>query len=670
MFNITRFTLLIGICFCICTTSKAQKTDSLRVHTLGEVVVKENKKENTLRSTTPLQILDSKKLKQSGALLVSDAAKFFSGVVVKDYGGIGGLKTISVRSLGANHTAVVFDGVSITDTQSGQIDLGKLSLDNVNEISLNSGQSDNIFQSARLFSAASVLSIKSLAPTFDKKRFNATTSLKAGSFGLINPNFHIDNKWNNLFSSSTHIDYMHVSGDYPYTQINGIATEKLYRNNSDVETFKAESNLYTTFSKQSKGCLKAYYYTSQRGLPTNRLYNQRATERLKDQNAFIQGNYEHQYTQQWSLLVNGKCNWSYNKYSNPDNAAYNASTENNYYQNEYYLSVTAMYRPLPNLSFSIANDGSINTMRADLSNFAYPTRQTLLNAFAGKYINNRLTIITSLLSTLTHESVDIGVAADNRHRISPSFSLSYQLLEHENVRLRLLYKDIFRLPTFNDLYYGNIGTRTLKPEQANEYNLGISWNKKPNSFLSSFSLSIDGFYNKVTNKIVAIPTKNLFVWSMRNIGRVDIKGIETSIETSFVLNDKMILTATGNYTYQRAMDKTNKYSLPEKTTYNHQIPYTPRHSGSARCTLETPWINLSYTLLASGNRFSNQYNASEYCLEGYTEQSVSTWKTFKFKKYTLSLQGEVLNIFDKEYEVVQNYPMPGRQFRGSIRIIY
>lgn len=656
--------------FCTCTICQAQNADSLRVHTLGEVVIKENKKEKEFRSTTPLQVLDTKFLKQSGALLVSDAVKFFSGVVVKDYGGIGGLKTISVRSLGANHTAVVFDGVSITDAQTGQIDLGKLALDNIDEISLNSGQSDNIFQPARLFSAASVLNIKSPVPTLSKKRFSTAAALKTGSFGLINPSIHLDNQWNQIFSSSTHIDYMHVDGDYPYTQINGIATQKLYRINSDAETFKAESNLYAHLNDHSKGSIKAYYYTSQRGLPTNRLYNQRATERLKDQNAFVQGNYEHQYSTQWSLLVNGKVNWSYNRYSNPDNAAYDASTQNSYFQNEYYLSATAMYRPSSHLSFSIANDGSINTMRADLPKFVYPTRFTLLNALACKYISNRFIATGSILSTLTRESVDVGIAAENRHRFSPSVSLSYQLFKQENLRLRVLYKDIFRLPTFNDLYYGTIGTRTLKPEQASEYNIGLNWNKKLRGILSSLSISIDGFYNKVDNKIVAIPTKNLFIWSMRNIGRVDIKGIESNIEATFNLIKSIKLTTTGSYTYQRAMDKTDKYSLPDKVTYNHQIPYTPRHSGSARCALEMPWFNLSYTLITSGERFSNQYNAPEYRLEGYTEHSLSAWRTFKINKCTLSLQGEILNLFDKEYEVVQNYPMPGRQFRGSIRIVY
>jgi len=157
---------------------------------------------------------------------------------------------------------------------------------------------------------------------------------------------------------------------------------------------------------------------------------------------------------------------------------------------------------------------------------------------------------------------------------------------------------------------------------------------------------------------------------MQNIGRVDIRGLETNLETAFSLNSKMKLTATGNYTYQRAMDKTDKYNMPDKVTYNHQIPYTPRHSGSARLGFETPWINLSYTLMTSGERFSNQYNAPEYRLDGYTEHSASVWRTFKLKRFSISAQVEVLNLFDKEYEIVQNYPMPGRQFRGSIRIIY
>ncbi len=669
--SITRsiiFSLLF--CFCACLLVQAQKQDSLRVHTLKEVVVKENKKEKEFRSTTPLQVLDANQLKQSGSLQLSDAVKFFSGVVVKDYGGIGGLKTISVRSLGANHTAVVYDGITITDSQTGQIDLGKLTLDNIEEISLNSGQSDNIFQSARLFSAASILNIKSPAPALNKKKMNASATFKGGSFGFYNPSFHFDNRLSKIFSSSIHLDYMHADGNYPYTQANGTSTEKLRRENSDIKTIKTEANLFAHISDSQKASLKAYYYTSDRGLPSNKLYYSRATERLKDQNVFAQANYENIFSDKWSLLANGKFNWGYNQYQNPDNATYNAATENNYYQNEYYLSGTVMYRPTAHLSFSLANDGNINTMRADLSNFVFPTRFTLLNALAAKYVNNRFTATAHILSTLTRESVKTGTAADNHKRLSPSVSLSYQPFRNENLRIRLLYKDIFRLPTFNDLYYGTIGTRSLNPEKATEYNAGLSWIKNINKIIPFVSLSVDGFYNRVSDKIVAVPTKNLFIWSMRNIGRVDIRGCEANMETAVIFSKKFKLTATGNYTYQRAMDKTDKYNMPDKVTYNHQIPYTPRHSGSARLGLEMPWVNLSYTVMSSGERYSNQYNAPEYRLEGYTEHSVSAWRTFKLKKFSISAQAEVLNLFDKEYEIVQNYPMPGRQYRGSIRIIY
>ncbi len=670
MSDIRSLIISLLLSFCACPLVQAQKADSTRVHTLGEVVVKETKRGKELRSTTPLQVLDANQLKQSGSLLVSDAVKFFSGVVVKDYGGIGGLKTISVRSLGSNHTAVVYDGITLNDAQTGQIDLGKLSLDNVEEISLNSGQNDNIFQPARLFSAASILNIKSPAPSLNQKKTNTSVAFKGGSFGFANPSFHLENQWNKIFSSSVNVDYMRADGDYPYTQQNGSATEKLYRINSDIETVKTEANVFAHFNKHEKASVKAYYYFSDRGLPSNKLYYPRAKERLKDDNVFVQGNYENTFSNHWSLLMNGKYNWSYNKYSNPDNAAYDAATESNYYQDEYYLSATMMYRPTSHLSFSLANDGSINHMRADLVSFVYPTRFSLLNALAAKYVNSRFTATAHVLSTLTRESVKTGTAADNHHRLSPSASLSYQLFKKEDLRVRLLYKDIFRLPTFNDLYYGTIGTRTLKPEQASEYNAGMSWTKNINHVIPFISISVDGFYNKVSNKIVAIPTKNLFVWSMRNIGRVDIKGMEANLETGFRLSSKVKLTTTGNYTYQRAMDKTDQYNMPDKVTYNHQIPYTPRHSGSARFGLEMPWINFSYTVIASGERFSNQYNAPEYRLEGYTEHSVSAWRAFKLKKFSVTAQAEVLNLLDKEYEIVQNYPMPGRQYRGSIRITY
>lgn len=662
--------LLLYCCVAVPTTAQI-KVDTLRTYQLDGVTVTENRRAKELRSTTPVQTLDIGRMKQAGALQVSDAAKLFSGTVVKDYGGIGGLKTISIRSLGAAHTAIAYDGVGITDAQTGQIDIGKLSLDNVEAVSLINGQSNDLLQPARLFASAGVLSIRTQPPAFKNgKDINASASLKGGSFGLLNPGARMDNRWSKSVSTSVTADYLHTNGAYPYTLRNGEATEKRHRDNSDVESVKAEANLYGQFDERGKLHLKAYYYQSERGLPTNILYNTYAGQRLWDRNFFTQATYDYSSGQRWSLLANAKYNRAYNRYYDPAVLNVNGYEDNHYRQDEYYLSFTVACRISPHWSVSLANDGSINHMQADLADFAVPTRYTLQSVLAAKYILTRFTATAHLLSTLTKENVRHGRPAVNRQRLSPSVSLSVQPFEQEAFRIRLFYKDIFRLPTFNDLYYGTVGTRTLRPEKAKELNAGISWLKQPQGALTSIALSADAFYNRITDKIVAMPSKNLFVWSMLNVGRTDIKGLEANIQTEWQLARNLTLQIGGNYTWQHALDKTDKYNLPYRTTYNHQLPYTPRHSGSLYAGMNTPWINIGYTVIVSGERYCNQYNSSEYRMDGYNEQSLSLSRSFPVRGCRLDVQAEVLNLTGKQYEVVKNYPMPGRQFRGSLKITY
>ena len=73
---------------------------------------------------------------------------------IKNYGGIGGLKTIDIRSMGTNHMGVFYDGIQLGNAQNGPIDLGKFSLDNIDEISLFNGQKSEIFQSAKDYGSA------------------------------------------------------------------------------------------------------------------------------------------------------------------------------------------------------------------------------------------------------------------------------------------------------------------------------------------------------------------------------------------------------------------------------------------------------------------------------------------------------------------------------------
>lgn len=676
--------LWLFISFGIFPEVAAQQQDSLDVKELKGVVVSESAPKRALRSAMPLQTLDEQGIERLNALQLSDAVKFFSGVMIKDYGGVGGLKTISVRSLGAAHTAVSYDGVAVTDFQTGQVDLGKFSLDNIEKISLAAGQNDDIFQPARLFSSAAVLNIRTSAPAFDEtKKINATAGLKAGSFSLWNPRFNVEGKLSEALSVSLNAAYLNTKGNYPYTLYYGSSehdsSSQERRRNSDVESFHVEANLFGGFKNNANLRVKLYYYQSERGLPgAITFYYDQAHQRLYDQNFFAQAHYRQILNDKLSVQANGKFNWSYQRYRNPDYLGEAGTQENNYYQTEGYLSGTLLYNPWKRLSLSLASDVSYNAMRADLPSFAFPERMTWLTALAVKFTNSFMTASGSLLATViaekvsyrkeTHQLPSYGAKAPNSQRLSPAASIAFRPFGGEDFTVRLMFKEIFRMPSFNDLYYSRVGNSDLKPEYTWQYDVGIAWGREVAAWIPWLSLVADAYYNKVKNKIMAIPTKNIFEWSMQNIGKVDVYGVDLTLECRFKAAEAYLFSLAGTYTFQKAWDVTSATDPIYKKVYKHQIPYTPEHSASGRFSFENPYVNLAYTILYAGTRYSLGQNVSENRLPAYTDQSVSLSREFVLGKISLLGNVEILNLFNHQYEVVRYFPMPGRSCRASLTV--
>lgn len=673
----TVYTALCCQLLSITLYAQQQKVDTTRVYAIPEIRVSDPYKTREVRSASPLQTFSKEELSNLHSLQISDAVKHFAGVTVKDYGGIGGLKTVSIRSLGAQHTAVVYDGIALTDCQTGQVDIGRFSLTNVDRLSLNNGQSDDIFQPARLFASAGILNIQTLTPHFDaNKQTNVVADFKTGSWGLINPSFIVEQQLSRKWSVSANGEWMSTDGHYPFTLRYGndgnaqVSKEK--RRNTDVENLRAEISAFANLSDKEQWRLKAFYYQSSRGLPNaTTLYYDRSLQHLRDKNIFIQSQYKKEFSRKWVFQTSAKWNWSYQNYLDPDYKASAGEVKNSYYQQEYYLSASALYRVIDNLSFSLSTDGSINTMNANLDNFASPTRYSWLTAFAGKYINDWVTLSASALATVINEKAGTGGSAGNHRKLSPNAGISFKPFRNEEFRIRFFYKDIFRLPSFNDLYYNQTGNINLKPENATQYNMGITYSREISPLLPYLSATIDAYYNKVTDKIVAIPTKNLFIWSMVNLGKVDIKGVDATASLSLQPLQKLRINLSGNYTYQRALDVTNPDpDTPEGKVYKHQIAYTPRVSASGQAGIETPWIHLSYSFLFSGKRYMLGQNISENRLDSYSDHSLSASRDFNIRNITASLNLEVLNLMNRNYEIVKNFPMPGRSFRVTVGVRY
>jgi len=351
-------------------------------------------------------------------------------------------------------------------------------------------------------------------------------------------------------------------------------------------------------------------------------------------------------------------------YLDPTYLSTTGKLDNSYLQTEYYGSASVLFRAFQNLSFSASTDGSISTLSSDLNDFAFPNRFSWLSVIAAKYVTNQVLATASVLSTVVNETVKNGDPAKNYQNLSPFISLSIKPFKTQDLRFRAFYKNIFRLPSFNDLYYSLVGNRDLKPEKTNQFNLGITYTTSAEKWLPLISITADVYHNDVTDKIVAYPNKDSFFWTVLNYGKVSIDGLDLTAETTFQPWKKIGIVVGGNYTYQRALNVTN----PTDRDYLNQIPYTPRVSGSGKMAVETPWINVSYSLLWSGHRYAVNQNYAENRLPAYADHSISVNRSFKTKNQLIYANVEVLNLLNDNYQIIRYFPMPGRSIRATVSI--
>lgn len=637
----------------------AQHADSLQhVRALGAVEVVADVVDKELQAV-PVQLLSRSDIERLGFESVADAAKRMAGVQVQDYGGLGGLKTVSLRGLGAKHTMVCYDGVAVTDAQSGQVDVGRFVLDNVKELSLTAGQGDDIFQPARAFASAGTINVATARPCASSLIVKA----KGGAFGQTGMSLMRERLFSNRWSYSAALNMQRATGDYPFTLVNGNDVSKRRRIGGDIKSLLAEGNLYGNFEHSSLA-VKLYYYDSERGLPgAVNFYNKDNKERLWDNNLFLQSVYEADVTARLQLRALAKYSYSFSRYTDHSDAYMHGMQMDCNTQNEFYLSLGACYSFSGHWSAVLSSDMAFATLRNNFADAKNPDRLTSQSALALKYDIRRFTATVSVLATFINDRLENGASPAGKKRLSPAVSLSWQPWEGAPLRLRASCKDVFRVPTFADLYYLRMGNVGLKPERATQYNAGLLYSGRAVGG-ARFSFSADGYYNHVKDKIVALPT--MYVWRMQNYGKVNVTGVDVTASFALPLPQNMELLADAAYSYSYAVDKSRRSSK----NYGHQIPYTPRHTGSFSLTFNNPWLNVTYLLSAVGERYMLPQNTPKNRMPSYVEHSFSLNREFGIAGAKVRLQGEVLNFTDTDYEVIRYYPMPGVSWRLSATITF
>ncbi len=678
--------MLIFLSFCPVMAQNA--TDTLSSVELQELTITEKK----YKEVIPSQKLSGKELERLNSHSVADAIRFFSGVQIKDYGGIGGLKTVDIRSMGTNHMGVFYDGIQLGNAQNGQVDLGKYSLDNIEEISLYNGQKSEIFQPAKDFGSAGTIYLRTRRPRFKgDKKYNLRALLRTGSFDLINPSFLWEQKISPQVSSLLNLEYINSSGKYKfrtekYKDGTPVQDTTAIRQNGDIESFRFEGALHGYFHHALWNA-KVYYYDSEKGIPG---YIAKGTwshpQRQWDRNFFTQASLTKEVCNRYDYQINAKYANDYMRYLNPIDTAWTdpsgykqdgKALDNNFTQQEVYVSFANRFGILPNWDVSLASDFQWNSLHANLTDFVQPRRYTALVAVATALEIGKLKAQASLLGTFVHEKINrsgtsSGVsgqgadAASDKEEYTPAVFLSYNPFRKPEFNIRAFYKKIFRMPTFNDLYYTEIGNKDLRPEYTTQYDIGFQYTyTSARSVLCKMMLQADAYYNEVSDKIIAVPKGNSqYRWMMMNIGYVEIRGIDVKGQFSWSLPRHITLQTNINYTYQKAQDFSDpSENDPRAGTWGRQIAYIPWHNGSFTCGANYRGWEFNYSLIYVGERYHVSANIPINYERPWYTSDLSCAKGFPYKSYNFKVSLEVNNVFNQQYDVVLNYPMPGTNYK-------
>ena len=607
---------------------------------------------------------------------LADAVRYYSGIQFKDYGGIGGLSTINVRSLGSERIGVFYNGIELGNAMNGQVDLSRFSLDNVGNLSLYSGRKSDIFQSATDYASTGSLYITTRRPTFaEGSKTNVTAKVRGGYPLMVNPSLMVEHDLGHYVTLSASGELYYTRGNYPFRYRRANTKKELVydfrslRKNDEVYATRLEASLNGIF-ENGVWSVFAYHYGSDRGIPGPIVNNLRYRgEELSQRNHFVQGNLKFDVAEGYRTQVNYKFSADYTHYVNNDDKV--QKVDEIYRSYDVYLSNSHLYMIMPGWDVSAAYDVHFNSLSkrdgvtsAVPADFELPMRLKNLLSLSTQsaiwFLQAQASVLGTYVKNFTQRK-GFPVHADEK-AISPALLLSYTPSRRVDFSIQAFAKHTYRVPSYNDRYLSRQESEWLLPESQWQYNFGLVFSNNGDGVVREYGASAEGFFHDIRNMIIAYPKGQLYRWSMVNLGHVYSYGAETSVYMRYRIASEFDLMLRAQYTYKRAEDVTHRYD----TYYRNQIPNIPWHSGSAVVNMAWRGWSINYSFLYVGKRYSRQENIPYYRMAPWYTHDVSLAKAFKVGTGEMRIMLEVNNTLGQDFEIVTNYPMPSQLYRLTL----
>jgi len=632
--------------------------DSLKTYITSQIIISDKSEfyDEKISSAFSKKIALNEKL---SSISIGNLINSKSGIFARTYGAEGSLQTVSVRGAGSEYTSVFINGINYNNSLNGVFDFSKFSSDQVAEIIIKKG---NDFDPLNNNAFGGVIELNPFEKS-DTTKYSL--KMQTGNLGFKNFNF---NSSGSLFNTYYKLNLSHRSSrnDYEYTFNN----EKGIRKNSDVSQYSINStfiNQFSVFNKTIKLQSFISFLDKNLGLPnfvsSNRHLDSKTREHEK--NFSFSTNSKILFN---NFFINGIWGFQNNKLS-IDDPLLSINLRTRYFETneKSFNSKLFVHFYKHTFKFSTGLTSNIETFdRLEIRENSKISNQftrkgysfNLTSDYSQKVFNNELQLNIALIFS---QNYIIDKFSDfNRNNNFPNFRGGISI--NSNSNNLIIYANAgtgTRIPNYYEIIFSkltSLSNRELEPEEIFNYETGIRYNKK------SLFIELTYFNFDVKNKIIWQPQRVAF-FSPVNAGRINSKGIEFNLEGLRLFESFYF---SGNYTFTNAVKK-SKLSESDNS-YNKQIPYIPKHKSSISIQYINKNLNLNFTSNYYDRRFITEDNDVLFSLEPVFISNFST--TYDFSLFNLNLSAQILiqNLFNTSYQLIQSFPMPGREYRLTIQM--
>jgi len=559
-------------------------------------------------------------------------------IFIKNYGN-GAIGTTSFRGGSANQTAILWEGINIKNSMLGQADLSLLPVALFNQVQVDYGGGSALWGSdamgGSIHLSGSGKNMKqglSLVTQLGTSSLNSTNAFTGFSYA------------NQKLSAETKIYFNQNKNRFKYIDTNK-SKEPITINHAAFNNFGFMQNLNYSLNPNHQLKMSFWFNSFDRQISN---YNQtfKSKQYQFDRNTRLIT--QHHYSRN-RIATNTKLAYFGDVLNYIDSSAsiYSYSRVENLvvdHENKFQISRRSRFQSGFNLSGSSAITKN------------YEDSERLLRM--GLYMMYTKNWIDKLTTTAV---IRYEVTNLTKIPFTGNLNLSYQLTKKCDLKLNAA--NVFRQPSLNELFWLPGGNRNLLPEKGNVFDGEIRYQNNHSNLILDISLAV---YHKIINNwILWLPGPNGNP-SPKNIQQVFSRGTETSSKLTYQFKSfKMGIQFLTHYCLSTITKQDQDYT----NSLDKQLIYTPRYTGNLNLFVQFKSVSLQMNNQYVGYRFTSSDNSS--WLNPYYISSIRLNYQFILGKETnVNLFAASQNLFNSNYHIVENRPMPLRYFEFGLSIKY